>query len=84
LWIYATSGFAFGRAKATTLLTFPLVSFIGATSGTKTGWTAGGGVQYALGERWSANVEYLYYDLGLFLVDNDNFPAPKVPLTPHI
>jgi outer membrane immunogenic protein len=59
-----------------------LVSFIGAASGTKTGWTAGGGVQYALGERWSANVEYLYYDLGSFLVDN--FPAPKVPLTLQI
>jgi outer membrane immunogenic protein len=60
LLIYATGGFAFGRAKATTLLTFPLVSIIGAASGKKTGWTAGGGVEYALGERWGAKVEYLY------------------------
>ena len=80
LLIYATGGFAFGRAKATTLLTFPLVSFIGAASGTKTGWTAGGGAEYALGERWSAKVEYLYYDLGSLLVDDA--AAPKVPLTP--
>jgi outer membrane immunogenic protein len=70
LLVYGTGGFAFGHAKATTLLTFPLVSFVGAASGTKSGWTAGGGVEYALGERWSAKIEYLYYDLGSLLVDD--------------
>jgi outer membrane immunogenic protein len=68
--VYGTGGFAYGHAKATTLLTFPLVSFVGAASGTKTGWTAGGGVEYALGKRWSVKVEYLYYDLGSLLVDD--------------
>jgi outer membrane immunogenic protein len=29
-----------------------------------TGWTAGGGVELALGERWSVKGEALYYDLG--------------------
>jgi outer membrane immunogenic protein len=77
LLVNATGGFAFGHAKATTLLTFPLVSFVGAASGTKTGWTAGGGVEYALGERWSAKVEYLYYDLGSLLVDDE--PVPSTP-----
>jgi outer membrane immunogenic protein len=77
LLVYATGGFAFGHAKATTLLTFPLVSFVGAASGTKTGWTAGGGVEYALGDRWSAKIEYLYYDLGSLLVDD--LPIPATP-----
>jgi outer membrane immunogenic protein len=28
------------------------------------GWTAGGGIEAALSERWSAKAEYLYLDLG--------------------
>ena len=72
--IYATGGLAFGRAEATTLLTFPLVSFAGKESGAKTGWTAGGGVEYALGNQWSAKFEYLYFDLGSLLVDDAAIP----------
>ena len=30
---------------------------------TKTGWTAGGGVEWAFLPNWSAKVEYLYTDL---------------------
>ncbi len=33
-------------------------------SNTRTGWTAGAGVEYALGHNWSARVEYRYTDLG--------------------
>ena len=49
----------------------------GTASDTKTGWTAGGGVEYALDNRWSAKFEYLYYDLGSLLVDDT--PIPIVP-----
>ena len=28
------------------------------------GWTAGGGVEYAINDRWSFATEYLYVDLG--------------------
>jgi outer membrane immunogenic protein len=31
---------------------------------TRTGWTGGGGLEYALNRNWSARVEYLYIDLG--------------------
>ncbi len=31
---------------------------------TLVGWTAGGGLEFAFSERWSANAEYMYYDLG--------------------
>jgi outer membrane immunogenic protein len=33
-------------------------------SDTRTGWTAGGGVEYALGGNWSTRVEYRYTDFG--------------------
>ncbi|MCJ8142058.1 outer membrane beta-barrel protein [Ancylobacter sp. A5.8] len=32
-------------------------------SGWTAGWTAGGGLEYAISERWSAKTEYLYVDL---------------------
>lgn len=59
---YATGGLAFGKAKYT---------FTNLTTGaslsdntTKAGWTIGLGAERALGERWSAKLEYLYVDLG--------------------
>ncbi len=33
-------------------------------SQTRTGWTAGGGFEGMFAPRWSAKIEYLYYDLG--------------------
>jgi opacity protein-like surface antigen len=37
-----------------------------------TGWTIGGGMEFALTDRWSAKAEYMYYDLGRerFNIDN--------------
>ena len=31
---------------------------------TLNGWAAGGGISYALSPKWSANLEYIHYDLG--------------------
>jgi len=31
---------------------------------TNVGWTAGGGIEHALTQRWSVNAEYKYIDLG--------------------
>lgn len=31
---------------------------------TRTGWTAGGGIEWAPKQNWSMKLEYLYYDLG--------------------
>ena len=28
------------------------------------GWTLGGGMEFALTDRWSAKAEYMHYDLG--------------------
>jgi outer membrane immunogenic protein len=44
---------------------------------TRAGWTAGGGVEYALTNNWTAKIEYLYYDLGTTtLIASPNPPVP--------
>ena len=37
------------------------------------GWTVGGGMEFALTDRWSAKAEYMYYDLGQesYRIDNN-------------
>jgi outer membrane immunogenic protein len=42
------------------------------------GWTIGGGLEYAVGDRWSVKAEYLYYDLGRLSV---TFSDPHVGLS---
>lgn len=38
------------------------------------GWTAGGGIEYAITNRWSTKIEYLYSDLG-----SENYSVPTIP-----
>jgi outer membrane immunogenic protein len=53
---YFTGGAAFAEVKATAG---------GLSKSTlRTGWTVGGGVEYALWSNWSLKAEYLYTDLG--------------------
>jgi outer membrane immunogenic protein len=65
LLIYGTGGFAYGNVdySANTNfnngITYP-VNF----TETNTGWTAGGGIEYALSNHWTVRAEYLHYDLG--------------------
>jgi len=40
------------------------VSAVASSSDLRAGWTAGGGVEGALGGGWSAKLEYPYMDLG--------------------
>lgn len=64
---YITAGGAFGEVRAR-------VNPAGTTaSSTRTGWTAGVGMEYAFLGNWTAKIEYLYVDLGSF---NPNFAAP--------
>jgi outer membrane immunogenic protein len=60
-WLfYGTGGVAYGDVKFTDL---PAAAVVSGTT-TKTGWAAGGGIEYAFMRNWSAKVEYLYVDLG--------------------
>jgi outer membrane immunogenic protein len=56
---YLTGGVAFGNVQAN-------VPGVGSASSTRTGWTVGAGVEYALSPNWSLKTEYLYVDLGKF------------------
>jgi outer membrane immunogenic protein len=70
LLAYATGGLAFGHGSLSTALTRDTGCGglnncqQGSTSGTKAGWTAGGGLEWAFANNWSAKAEYLYFDLG--------------------
>ena len=54
---YVTGGLAFGDIQAR-------VPFLPGRTDTNTGWTVGGGVEYAFANNWTAKAEYLYVDLG--------------------
>jgi len=54
---YVTGGLAVGNIRAT-------VPDVPGIDKTKAGWTAGGGLEFALSGNWTAKAEYLYVDLG--------------------
>jgi outer membrane immunogenic protein len=72
LLIYGTGGFAYGNVDYSGEAFFvdtsaPAPGIETHTSSrveTNTGWTAGGGIEYAIGHHWTVRAEYLYYDLG--------------------
>ena len=67
LLLYATGGLAYGGVSSSVSLVLTPASdgnYAGSASGTKTGWTAGAGAEYAFARNWSVKVEYLYLDLG--------------------
>ena len=54
---YGTAGAAFGNIEA------GVTPFSGFSNTNKSGWTAGGGIEAAFAENWTARVEYLFVDL---------------------
>jgi outer membrane immunogenic protein len=89
--IYATGGLAYGEvaSSASSVVTGPppdscatsLACTSGAASQTRAGWTAGGGVEYALASPWSIKVEYLYVDLGR---ESYAMPSPLLPTAAYL
>lgn len=83
--IYGTGGLAFGHVNysanadfrpgtPTAILFF---QYPASFSKTKTGWTAGGGVEVGINRHWSWKAEYLYYDLR-----KESITANPVPVNP--
>ena len=76
LMVYGTGGVAYGGASMNA--SYLGVSSLGGPAAfastsfadTRTGWTAGGGVEWMFMPNWSAKVEYLYYDLGQVSMNN--------------
>jgi outer membrane immunogenic protein len=87
LLLYATGGLATGRIEATVDRTTLGQGFISESS-TRWGWTAGAGLEYALGGGWSAKADYLYVRLasqGYFnLIPRPFVPRGDVPFDEHI
>lgn len=70
--IYGTGGVAFASIQNTSttvaagpavLAAIPVGAYDSAWSG-RVGWTAGGGVEYAIDDNWSVRAEYRYTDYG--------------------
>ena len=87
---YVTGGGAFAGVKGTTCL--PLVFCTSATN-TMTGWTVGGGFEWAIfpgtpvaHNWWSLKAEYLYVDLGSkdFLLDPTLTTSKNMSVIDHI
>lgn len=80
LMVYATGGFAFGHVKTSGSINnnfgAPLllgagpicqnnsVCYLGSESRTASGWTLGGGLEYAAWDKVTVKIEYLYVNLG--------------------
>jgi outer membrane immunogenic protein len=93
--LFVTGGLAIAGVSSSGLVTIlcalcvpqsPLVQWGGSSSSTRTGYTIGGGFEYALTDHWTSKAEYLYYDLGnashpLNLLINAGFSAPIPYLT---
>lgn len=78
--IYGTGGVAFGDVNFTGNTDFRTLGtnqYPGSFSDTQVGWTAGGGIEYAINNHWSVKAEYLYYDLG-----DESVTANSVPAAP--
>jgi outer membrane immunogenic protein len=68
LLVYGTGGVAYGEVKSENTLTRDGIVTTFDTSKVRSGWTLGGGVEWAFLPNWTARVEYLYMDLGT--IDN--------------
>jgi outer membrane immunogenic protein len=60
--LYATGGFAYGEVDTQEVIGAVPVAFSKTT--VNPGWTAGAGIEGAIGGGWTARLEYLYVDLG--------------------
>lgn len=77
--VFATAGGAFGDVEAG-------YSTHGASGTTKSGWTAGGGVEFSFAPNWTAKGEYLFVNLanGICTADCAVANANGPPLIPNI
>ncbi|MBY6240927.1 outer membrane protein [Methylosinus sp. Sm6] len=81
LLIYGTGGFGYGEVNRSTLLNWWGNNNNGQI---RTGWTAGGGLEWAFLPNWSAKIEYLYTELENNNNNNDAWLLATLPVTPGV
>ncbi len=69
---YGTGGFAWADERVSASI--PIVGVSISDTKTRTGWTAGGGVEWMFAPHWSAKAEYLYRSF-----DSVNFFGGQIP-----
>ena len=73
--VYGTAGYAFETVQVNDSVIFGgPTSALSDVSGRQSGWTAGGGLEYAFSRGVSAKIEYLYLDLGT--INSTLLPGP--------
>jgi len=81
LLLYGTAGLAWGIVNYRANTNFVPVGteeYHVSFQNTQIGWTAGGGVEYAIASNWSVRAEYLYVNLGSASATAD----PSIPFPP--
>jgi outer membrane immunogenic protein len=87
-WVFTPgpAAFAIGIVSPTfagsVACTATVPCFAGNSTAIRTGWTAGGGLEWLLDQRWSAKVEYQFVDLGSQTVRIVGTPATGLGLPP--
>jgi len=79
--LYGTGGLAYGNVSLsadTDLRPLLPIFYHAASSDTNVGWTAGGGIEWAISKCWSVKAEYLFMDLG----SQSAVADPNIVLTP--
>jgi outer membrane immunogenic protein len=88
LLAYLTVGLAYGGASSSTAITGAETPNTGSTniagagtfSGTRIGYTFGGGFEWMLNRNWTVKAEYLHYDLGTATYSNGRMTAFAIGL----
>jgi outer membrane immunogenic protein len=88
LLAYLTAGLAYGGASSSTAITggeTPItgssnIAGAGTFSGTRIGYTFGGGFEWMLDRNWTVKAEYLHYDLGTATYSNGRMTAFAIGL----
>ena len=79
---YVTAGFAVGQSQLN--LNDAAGNRLSAATRTHPGWTAGAGVEVAVGGNWTAKAEYSYIDLGSRSYDLAEAGLPAANVTPQL
>lgn len=81
---YGTGGLAYGGVNSsfsTVASPPPNETTIGTSSGTRVGWAAGAGIEWAFASNWALKAEYLHLDLGYTDVVGIFLPTPINTIT---